>query len=176
MYDRDPEMPLTIDGLLPAKFGESYERRCTRSQAEAERKLAVIVEAAAKGKLRTPGEIKQVAKKLGLPEREIQRVKWDSRTVKLVREALQKRMVYGLADTLESQVERAKESTVAWKALAQGAQVLESGGVTVQNTTLIDRRNLGDTVSDRSFFNQFWDRSTKKIEAKAEIVEDDTPN
>lgn len=170
----EPEMPLTIDGLLPAKFNESYDRRVQRSQAEAERKLAVIVEAAAKGKLRTPGEIKAVAKKLGLSEKEIQRVKWDSRTVKMVREALQKRMVYGLADTLDTQVERAKESTVAWKALAQGAQVLENGGVTVQHNTLIDRRNIGNTVSDRQFFNQYWDRSAKKIEARAEIVEEDT--
>lgn len=174
MYDRDPEHegPRTIQSLLPAKFGETYERRCKRSQEEAERKLAVIVEAAAKGKLRTPGEIKAIAKRVGLPEKEIDRVKWDKRTVAMIRDRLQARMVHGLAETLDSQVERAKESTVAWKALAQGAQVLDNGGVKVNVNTMIDRRNIGDTASDRKFFDKFWDKSTSRIVEDAQVIDE----
>lgn len=165
-----PEKPLNvIDGLLPATWvGETLEARQSRSQKEAERKLTAIVSALARGRLRTPGAIRDMAKKLGLTEAAVRRVKWDKRTTEMVRQRVQQMAVYGIAEALPQQVERAKESTQGWKALAQAAQVLDDGGVKVTNNTLIDRRDMGDTNSDRKFFESYH----RRIETNARLVDE----
>lgn len=66
---------------------------------------------------------------------------------------------YGTALALHAQVNKAQEGdSIAFKTVAQIAGVLETGGPKIQVNTAVDARTVGNTESDRRFFQQYQNR------------------
>lgn len=65
---------------------------------------------------------------------------------------------YATAQALSSQAELAKENVIAFQNLAKIAGVLDSGGPKIQVNTAVDARTVGNTESDRRFFQQYQNR------------------
>ena len=65
---------------------------------------------------------------------------------------------YATAAALSSQAELAKQDSHAFQNLAKIAGVLETGGPRIQVNTAVDARTVGNTHSDRQFFQQYQNR------------------
>ena len=167
-------LPTVPSWWIPGQALEEYEAGFQRDEAH---RLEAISTAAANGKLKTPGQVKRLAARLGCTARHILKYQTNKIMVDRVTELIRMKAVYGAAEALPSQIERAHEDPVAFKTVLQVGRILEQGaGSKTQVNVAIDRRNGGDNESAAKFVERFRERGLMRVgnnvnKAKAEDVE-----
>ncbi len=142
------------------------------SKASAEKK-EWLAEQLALGKLKTKPQVKAALIHLGCDEAEIERQRMTPAMAAHVAEKLRAIAVYATAEALPYQAELAKENTNAFIAVAKMGEVLKAQGVQVN--TYVDKRNGGDDMGDRQFFQNFHKRNQLKIVGGAADPDPDPP-
>lgn len=150
-----PERP-----LIPKPWETWADVNKRIEDANAARRQA-LAEALAEGKLRTPGQIKAMAIKLGCEPEEVERERLTPAMAAKVAEMVRSAAVYATAEALPYQAELAKENTPAFIAVAKVGKVLESQGVQVN--TYVDKRNGGDDMGDALWFKGFQQRTNQRL-------------
>lgn len=158
--------------LVPKPW-ESYADLNKRLEEANAKRREALAEALAAGKLRTPSQIKAMALKLGCTPESVEAERLTPAMAAKVAEMVRSHAVYATAEALPYQAELAKESTPAFIAVAKVGKVLESQGVQVN--TYVDKRNGGDDMGDRQFFQNFHKRSQLKIVGGAIDSDPDPP-
>lgn len=131
----------------------------------------LICEALATGQLRTARDVKQFAKRFGVTEDDMARLKWSPRTIKRVGEKVQALALYAVADALPFQAELAKKNVQAFRSMSQVATVLPVGGVSLSQTILNDNRISGQTESMQAFAKSFWQRVQESRKGGLQLIE-----
>jgi hypothetical protein len=122
-----------------------------------------LVKALARGDLNTPQKVARLASQLGWQvdflESRLNRSDIRLRVIAQIR----LRALQATAAAIDSQAELAKTDIAAFKVMLQTAEVLTVGGPSVN--VAIDARKVGDTNSDRRFFESYH----RRIEAHMEV-------
>ena len=152
-----------IDSPVKPKWNESADEWLERSAKVTQTKRDILAEAFANGQARTPAQIRKLAKLIGHSEREIRMWKADSRFNAMITERLRTRALHAACEALDSQAEKAHEDTNAFAHILKVAEIIKPTGPLVQTNTVIDQRRVGDTDSDKAFFQQFRNRVEKRL-------------
>jgi hypothetical protein len=145
---------------IPGQSLEEYQAGFQRDEAG---RLEAIADYASRGKLKTPGQVKRLANRLGCTTRHI--LKWQTNPVMLrrVTDLIRMRAVYGAAEALPGQIERASVDPASFKAVLQVAKIVESGSPKNELNVTIDRRNGGDNEGAVQFIERFRERSRQGL-------------
>ena len=164
-------LPSVPSWWVPGLPLEEYETKFQRDEAN---RMESISMAAAAGKLKTPTQIRRLAKKLGCTARHILKYQTNPQMLARVKDLIRMRAVYGAAEALPGQIDRASVDPASFKTVLQVADILKQGGKNEMNVT-IDRRNGGDNESAVQFIERFRERSRQGLlraipGGKAEVV------
>ena len=148
---------------LPSAYTKPRSTQIFEEQVTKEKEAVAM--AISRGEFRTMGQKRKVAKALGVHLYKVEHVAQLPEIVPRVQHLLRMKALQKTADAMDSMGNLAKTDVAAFKVVAQIAEVLKPAGVTVN--TMIDKRNMGDTNSDRRFF----ERQQERIEAQFNVVE-----
>lgn len=168
-------VPLNIgEWWVPGQDPNEYPVEFQRDEAW---RLEHIADKLAKGQLGNRQKIYRLAKRLGCRSKFVIKVMGSPVMMARVREMIKMRALYGIAEVIGDQVEKAKSDPAAFKTLSQMGKVLEvgGGGPKVEINTTIDRRNGGDNESAVQFIERFRERSRQGLLRKVESAEVVTP-
>ena len=127
-----------------------------------------LIMALADGKLDSPKKTEALARELGWSKEFLQSRVMRKDIRDQVVERIRMRALQAVANALESQAESAKTDIQAYKTMLHTAEVLQQGSGSQVNVA-IDARKVGDTDSDRKFFESYH----RRIEPTA-IIKDET--
>jgi hypothetical protein len=133
-------------------------------------KEELLAEALANGELDTPGKLKKFAARIGWDLDYLYAKRMTKTIEKKVVELVKRRALYAAANALPYQEELAKTDVTAFKTLLQVGKVLEPGGVRVENTISIDRRDGGDNEAAVRFNEVFMERLTGTVKGRLALV------
>lgn len=153
-----------IDSPVAPRWDETSDEWLERSAKVTRAKIDVLADAFANGEARTPAQIRRLALKIGHSEAEVKMWKQDSRFNAMVTERLRTRALHAACEALDGMTDKAVEGdSMAFDKLIKVAEVVKPAGPTIQTNTLIDQRRVGDTDSDKAFFQQFRNRVEKRL-------------
>ena len=153
-----------IDSPVKPRWDETSDEWLERSAQITRKKIDVLADAFAAGEARTPAQIRRLALKIGHSEAEVRQWKQDSRFNAMITERLRTRALHAACEALDGQTAKASEGdSQAFDKLIKVAEVVKPAGPTIQTNTLIDARKVGDTDSDKAFFQQFRNRVEKRL-------------
>lgn len=102
---------------------------------------------------------------------EVRDVLYSDRAQPYFKKMAKMRALHASLEALPSQAELAKTDVQAALYCAKVADLVGTGGVTVNANTMIDQRNMGDNESDRGFFLRMQDRLLEQAKRRLELVE-----
>ena len=153
-----------VDSPVKPLWNESADEWLERSAKITRTKMDLLAEAFANGEARTPAQIRRRALNLGHSEREVKMWKADPRFNSVIVERLRTRALHAACEALDGQAAKAAEGdSLAFDKLLKVSEVVKPAGPTIQTNTLIDARKVGDTDSDKAFFQQFRNRVEKRL-------------
>jgi hypothetical protein len=155
----------TADWWRPGFDLECYPYKWQQEEAD---RLEKLSNAFANGRLSTKGQIERWSKANQCSVRYCLSWKQNKMFMARVKELIKMRAVYGVAEALPSQISLAKKDTQAFKALLQMTEMVQ-GQIGSRVNVAIDARKMGDTHSDRMFFEEYQ----KRVEANATVTTDD---
>lgn len=150
---------LSLYGRPEGKFGEDSKDKVIKWREQIDHRLERMAKILEEGV--TTKSIGKAARSLKVTPDVIRA--W-LREPAVLRQAAQ----YGTALGLHAQIRKAEEGdNSSFQALAKIAGVMESGGPKIQVNTAVDARTVGDTNSDRKFFEQYRQRVENRVEQPA---------
>jgi hypothetical protein len=138
---------------VPGEPPESYQAEW---QQETARNLETIAQAIAYGKMKSKGHVLNLSRKLCVAPRFLLKWRTEPRMMKRVKELIKLRAVAGVAEALGYQIGMAKKDSNAFKGLVRLADLNPAPGPSMN--VAIDARKMGDTDSDRKFFESYHRR------------------
>lgn len=136
-------------------------------QKEEASRLEILAQAFANGKLNTATRVKRMAGKLRCSPRYILERRHAPAMVERVKKLMKVRAIYGAAEAMGPMITKAGTDVLAWQTILKVAGVLESGSGGRVNVA-IDARKMGDTDSDRKFFESYHNRVLTTATVKAD--------